>query len=102
MFELLAYPVPLCMHNFKYKSVKKRAPEPIIRPGKLTANVSKNTKKDVTDFKIPRKTAKNSTVSAENAKIIATKNSFAVLNTANKDAKERETSPQLHLKSLRL
>ncbi|GFU73244.1 uncharacterized protein TNCV_493691 [Trichonephila clavipes] len=88
MLEFLPCPVPLCAHNFKYnKNNKKRTAEPIIRPSKLTAKIN-DSKLDVEDFKIPRKTAKSNTVPKENSKITSTKNKFAALNTANDDVED--------------
>ncbi|GFR25228.1 hypothetical protein TNCT_559701 [Trichonephila clavata] len=94
MLEFLPCPVPLCMHNLKPNSVKKRPDKPINRPAKLTASVSKNPKKDLTDFKLHLKTVKSSTDPAENVQ-----NSFAVLNSANEDV---EDVTLLHLKFARL
>ncbi|GFW02630.1 hypothetical protein TNCV_2456441 [Trichonephila clavipes] len=86
MSELLPCPVSLCAHNFKYKNNKKRAAEPIIRPAKLTVkNNDKTNKLDDEEFKIPRKTSKGINVPKEDNKIIATKNKFAALNSANND-----------------
>ncbi|GFR01913.1 uncharacterized protein TNCT_238441 [Trichonephila clavata] len=89
MSVLLPCPVSLCTHNFKYKSNKKRPAAPIIRPAKLNPKNSKTENTKNNDFKIPRKTAKN--VSVEINSKIQTNNSFAALNTANKDAKEVAT-----------
>ncbi|GFU22715.1 uncharacterized protein TNCV_762911 [Trichonephila clavipes] len=89
MSELLPCPVSLCAHNFKYKNNKKRAAEPIIRPAKLTIkNNDKSNKLDDEEFKIPRKTSKGINVPKEDSKIIATKNKFAALNSANKDVED--------------
>ncbi|GFV25527.1 uncharacterized protein TNCV_1147971 [Trichonephila clavipes] len=89
MPELLPCPVPLCAHNFKYKNNKKRAAEPIIRPAKLTVkNNDKNNKLDDEEFKIPRKTSKGNNVPKEDNKIIATKNKFAALKSANNDVED--------------
>ncbi|GFQ69508.1 uncharacterized protein TNCT_357481 [Trichonephila clavata] len=96
MSALLPCPVPLCKHNFKYKSNKKRPAEPIIRPAKLNPKINpKNTKTEENknnDFKIPRKTAK--TVPVEINSKIPTNNSFAALNTASKGAEE-VTTPKI-------
>ncbi|GFR32952.1 hypothetical protein TNCT_398631 [Trichonephila clavata] len=67
MFEFLPCPVPLCTHNFKYKSVKRGTTGPLIRPAKLNPNASKSNTKDTTEFKITRKIAKNNNFPAENA-----------------------------------
>ncbi|GFR13238.1 uncharacterized protein TNCT_115611 [Trichonephila clavata] len=92
MCVLLLCPVLLCTHNFKYKSIKKRMAEPIIRPAKLNPKNSKTENVKNNDFKIPRKTAKNVPVEINNK--IQTNNSFAALNTANKDAEE-VTTPKI-------
>ncbi|GFT45606.1 uncharacterized protein TNCV_1055591 [Trichonephila clavipes] len=89
MSELLPCPVSLCAHNFKYKKNKKRAAEPIIRPAKLTVKSHDKTNKlDDEEFKIPRKTSKGINVPKEDNKIIATKNKFAALNSANNDVED--------------
>ncbi|GFX78120.1 uncharacterized protein TNCV_5134681 [Trichonephila clavipes] len=89
MSELLPCPVSLCAHNFKYKNNKKRAAEPIIRPSKLTVkNNDKSNKLNDEEFKIPRKTSKGINVPKEDNKIIATKNKFAALNSANNDVED--------------
>ncbi|GFQ69700.1 uncharacterized protein TNCT_140381, partial [Trichonephila clavata] len=90
MSVLLPCPVPLCKHNFKYKSNRKRMAELIIKPAKLNPKlnpkIAKTEENKTNDFKIPRKTAK--TVPVEINTKIPTNNSFAALNTANKDAEE--------------
>ncbi|GFR00681.1 uncharacterized protein TNCT_197001 [Trichonephila clavata] len=90
MSVLLPCPVPLCKHNFKYKSNRKRMAELIIKPAKLNPKqnpkIAKTEENKTNDFKIPRKTAK--TVPVETNTEIPTNNSFAALNTANKDAEE--------------
>ncbi|GFT87271.1 uncharacterized protein TNCV_3953891 [Trichonephila clavipes] len=90
MSELLPCPVSLCAHNFKYKNNKKRSAEPIIRPAKLTFKNNNDNSKNMDDeeFKIPRKTSKGSNVPKEDSKIIATKNKFAALNSADKDVED--------------
>ncbi|GFR16597.1 uncharacterized protein TNCT_470641 [Trichonephila clavata] len=94
MSVLLPCPVPLCKHNFKYKSNRKRMAELIIKPAKLNpklnpklnTKIAKTEENKTNDFKIPRKTAK--TVPVETNTEIPINNSFAALNTANKDAEE--------------
>ncbi|GFR01423.1 uncharacterized protein TNCT_297161 [Trichonephila clavata] len=94
MSVLLPCPVPLCKHNFKYKSNRKRMAELIIKPAKLNpklnpklnSKIAKTEENKTNDFKIPRKTAK--TVPVETNTEIPINNSFAALNTANKDAEE--------------
>ncbi|GFU09372.1 uncharacterized protein TNCV_143561 [Trichonephila clavipes] len=90
MSELLPCPVSLCAHNFKYKNNKKRSAEPIIRPAKLTFKNNNDNSKNMDDeeFKLPRKTSKGSNVPKEDSKIIATKNKFAALNSADKDVED--------------
>ncbi|GFU63035.1 uncharacterized protein TNCV_4186521 [Trichonephila clavipes] len=87
MSELLPCPVSLCAHNFKYKNNKKRSAEPILRPAKLTLKNNNDKSKNLDDeeFKLPRKTSKGTNVPKEDSKIIATKNKFAALNSADKD-----------------
>ncbi|GFR13644.1 uncharacterized protein TNCT_293101 [Trichonephila clavata] len=90
MSVLLPCPVPLCKHNFKYKSNRKRMAELIIKPAKLNPKlypkIAKTEENKTNDFKIPRKTAKS--IPVETNTEIPTNNSFAALNTANKDAEE--------------
>ncbi|GFX88632.1 uncharacterized protein TNCV_2660431 [Trichonephila clavipes] len=82
-------PVPLCVHNFKYKNDKKRAAEPIIRSDKLTVkNNDRNNKLDDEEFKIPLKTSKGNNVPKEDNKIIETKNKFTAVNSANNDVED--------------
>ncbi|GFR08060.1 uncharacterized protein TNCT_545391 [Trichonephila clavata] len=88
--ESLPYPVALCNHNFKYRSIKRHA-EPILRPAKLTHLTNKNlinvNNKNDNDFTFPKNTVKP--VSSENSQnSFATKNSFAALNTAKTDAED--------------
>ncbi|GFQ81109.1 uncharacterized protein TNCT_578301 [Trichonephila clavata] len=85
MTEFLLCPIALCTHNYKFKAVKRPA-EPLLRPAKLTAGVSKNPKIKNSDFSFPKKTTKP--VPLENSiKQINTTNSFTALNIAKSDAK---------------
>ncbi|GFQ69704.1 uncharacterized protein TNCT_140411 [Trichonephila clavata] len=102
MNEFLPCPIALCTHNYKFKALK-RAAEPILRPGKLTAVVNKNlkTKKiniENGDFSFPKKTARPVPVENKTNQINTT-NSFAVLNTAKSDA-EDVTLPQSKIKPI--
>ncbi|GFQ71790.1 uncharacterized protein TNCT_170431 [Trichonephila clavata] len=102
MNEFLPCPIAHCTHNYKFKALK-RAAEPILRPGKLTAVVNKNLKtKNINikngDFSFPKKTAKPVPVENKTNQINTT-NSFAVLNTAKSDA-EDVTLPQSKIKPI--
>ncbi|GFT35163.1 probable RNA-directed DNA polymerase from transposon X-element [Trichonephila clavipes] len=95
MTEFLLCPIAQCMHNNKIKAIKRSA-DPIIRPAKFTAKANKNlnNKSSDKDFVFPKKTAKN--ISTEKKEQVNTNNSFAALNTANKDA-EDVTQPPLKI-----
>ncbi|GFQ68403.1 hypothetical protein TNCT_348621, partial [Trichonephila clavata] len=49
--EFLPCPIAICKHNYKFKAVKRPA-DPILRPSKLTARVSKNLKNN--EFSFPK------------------------------------------------
>ncbi|GFS32935.1 hypothetical protein TNIN_288301 [Trichonephila inaurata madagascariensis] len=85
MTEFLPCPIALCTHNYKFKAVKRPA-DLVIRLAKFTAKTNKNLNPIKTDFVFPRKTVKN--VPVKNNEQISTNNSFAALNTANKDAED--------------
>ncbi|GFQ68058.1 hypothetical protein TNCT_179891 [Trichonephila clavata] len=62
--------------------------EQVLRLPKLITSVTKSSIKQLNAFQLPRKTVKIAVDSEENVKNIATKNSFAVLNSENKDVKD--------------
>ncbi|GFR10758.1 uncharacterized protein TNCT_422041 [Trichonephila clavata] len=89
--EFLPYPIALCRHNYKFKAVKRPA-DPILRPSKLTASVSKNLKNKNNEFSFPKKPAKIVPVE-NNLNQIKTTNSFAALSTAKSDAENVTPDP---------
>ncbi|GFR22686.1 uncharacterized protein TNCT_607531 [Trichonephila clavata] len=91
----LALSIPQCKHNLKAKTSKKIPAEPIIRPPKLTTSVIKNPNKEITDFKLSRKTIKNAIDPAKKVNI-EIKNSFAAFNSVGKDVEDvTPTAPKI-------